>query len=97
MNNTRRGFALLIINSFQNDDGFAKDLVDLEKLLAGKLNFEVIIEKDKTVAQIKELLKSHATHKENEDSDCFLCVISSHGDNEDIVGSDKKILDVFPR
>ena len=53
------------------------------------LKFEVDIQKDKTAKEITEVLKTYAEHKENEDSDCFICVISSHGDNEDIATFDK--------
>lgn len=98
MHHKRRGFAVLIINSFQNVNGLAlpvseNDIKRLERLLKDTW-FEVKIERDQTAAKIKELLKSYATHEENKDSDCFLCVISSHGGNEGIIGSDEEILDV---
>jgi hypothetical protein len=90
MNHARRGQALVINNRDFADDEFRtgaeKDLENIKESLQ-KLDFEVHVEENCNSWEMKNLMLSYA-NMDHSDSDCFLCVIMSHGDKDAIVGVD---------
>ena len=101
MNHSKRGFALLIINDFNDlndpkiallEEGCKNDLANL-KALFKRLNFEIIEKKNQTAKQIQELLSKYAV-SENKDTDCFCCAISSHGNKHGTFGADNVVFDL---
>jgi len=98
MNHAKRGIALVInIRSYDlNPDKLeervwsAKDVENLEKSLK-YLEFDFELRQNLTKAQIKQELQRQANNHENhKNSDCFLCVVMSHGNEEKIVTHDNK-------
>ena len=88
MNNTFRGIALVINNiefqatNLQDNSTEIReeaqfDSIELDRVL-NKLHFKVKLHCDKTRYQIIRLLEDEAA-ADHSDSDCFLCVVMSHG------------------
>lgn len=80
---------------FGNDirHGSEKDLEDLVSIFQ-KMNFKVVIEKNKTCADIIKLLSDYSEPNLHKNSDCFLCVVMSHGNQDGVFGVDGVILDL---
>ena len=84
MNNEKRGIALVInIRSFDNNKHSErvwskKDAENLRKTLE-YLEFKVVLCENSTKEQIEAILKDQQYHH---DSDCFLCVVMSHGNRQ---------------
>ena len=84
MNNEKRGIALVInIRSFENNKHSErvwseKDVDNLRKTLE-YLEFKVVLCENSTKEQIEAILKEQQYHN---DSDCFLCVVMSHGNRQ---------------
>lgn len=87
MSHKRRGFALIINNEhFMNlpvRDGSSIDTEEMTIALE-HLGFEVIINHNQTVKEMKDLLNDMAS-RDHTDNDCFLLVLLSHGNREDIL------------
>lgn len=97
MNHKKRGTALVInIQKYDASNPFklkervwsVKDVVNLKKTL-NYLEFEVILSLDSTKCQIEEVLQEQAS-LDHTHSDCFFCVVMSHGNEDKIVTSDNK-------
>ena len=92
MNNKERGMALVInIRSFDNNKRDERvwsdeDVKNLTKTL-NDLEFKVVLCENSTKEQIETVLKEQKNHK---DSDCFLCVVMSHGNQDNILTSDNQ-------
>ena len=98
MSHPMRGIALIINNeefdprtNMNSRTGSTRDVEQLKKVLADKLQFNVIIRNNMTVKQLKKIFEdmSLTDHTQN---DCFLCVILSHGDDGGIIyGTDGSV------
>jgi len=97
MNHRERGIALVI--NMQNYDApnpfnlkerkwSVKDVESLKKTLA-YLEFKVILSLDSTKSQIEKVLQEQA-ERDHSESDCFLCVVMSHGNEDKIVTRDNQ-------
>jgi len=95
MNHAERGVALVI--NMQNYDApnpfklkerkwSDKDVENLKKTL-GYLEFKVILSLDSTKSEIERVLQEQAD-LDHSKSDCFLCVVMSHGNEDKIVTRD---------
>jgi caspase 7 len=95
MNHEKRGIALVI--NMQNYDApnpfeleerkwSVKDVENLETTLE-YLEFKVILSLDSTKGEIERILKEQAD-VDHSQSDCFLCVVMSHGNEDKIVTRD---------
>ncbi|CAG5125257.1 unnamed protein product, partial [Candidula unifasciata] len=97
MNHEKRGMAVIINNrnfhpSTRMGERNGTD-VDAEAMyrLLDVLGFEVIDKHDnKTAAQMRDIL-CKASKVDHTDSDCFVCVILSHGEEGHIYGTDQPI------
>jgi hypothetical protein len=67
---------------------FEKDVKNLEKTL-DYLEFKVILSLDSTKSEIESVLKKQA-EVDHSKSDCFLCVVMSHGNEDKIVTRDNE-------
>jgi hypothetical protein len=97
MNHAKRGVALVInMQKYDAPNPFklqervwsVKDVENLEKTL-NYLEFKVVLCKDKTRAEIEKVLQVQASLDHSE-SDCFLCVVMSHGNEDRIVTRDNQ-------
>ena len=94
MNNKKRGMALVInIRTFENNKHSErvwseKDVENLKTTLE-YLEFKVVLCENSTKEQIETVLKEQQFHN---DSDCFLCVVMSHGNQDNIMTSDNKLI-----
>jgi len=95
MNHVERGVALVI--NMQNYDApnpfklkerkwSEKDVENLKKTL-NYLEFKVILSLDSTKSEIERVLQEQAD-LDHSKSDCFLCVVMSHGNEDKIVTRD---------
>ena len=102
MNHPKRGIALIInIDKYDDPNPFKleervwsiKDVENLTKTL-NYLEFDVkLVENENlTKSKIKERLKQIATEIDHKDFDCFICVVMSHGNDDNIVTKDNKEL-----
>jgi len=96
MNNAKRGTAVIINNKIFDSrlemptrDGTDKDAASLEFCLR-KLGFEIRLFHNCSAFLMRDLLLRYAK-ADHSDSDCFLCVIMSHGENGVIYGIDQEI------
>lgn len=96
MDHARRGIALIINNKhfashlgMPTRDGTDKDASNLEIALA-RLGFDIKLVSNRTAASMKDLLLQLARY-DHSDSDCFLCVIMSHGEEGFVYGIDREI------
>ena len=84
MNHKHRGIALLFLNNFKGTPnelaGHAQDKINLKKTLE-LLNFKIILQINKSKEETIEILNYYAKKHDHSNSDCFLCVFSSHGDD----------------
>ena len=98
MDHAKRGIALVInINKYdpntfklEERELFKKDVENLWDTLY-YLEFDVELKVNSTKSQIEESLKQIASINHN-DFDCFLCVVMSHGDEDNIVTSDNQFI-----
>jgi caspase 7 len=97
MNHKERGIALVI--NMQNYDApnpfklgerkwSEKDIESLKKTL-DYLEFKVILSLNSTKSQIEKVLQEQA-ELDHSESDCFLCVVMSHGNEDKIVTRDNQ-------
>jgi hypothetical protein len=93
MNHARRGYAVIINNrrfeSMPSREGTDVDAACLEATLR-RLHFDIKMFRDCTAASIRNLL-AYYSKLDHSDSDCFLCVILSHGENGIVYGIDRQI------
>ena len=99
MNHEKRGIAL-VINIDKYDDPNPMNLKEREWSKPDVLNltntlkyleFELVLKENLTKSQIKECLQQIAEIN-HEDFDCFLCVVMSHGNEDNIVTKDNKFI-----
>ena len=94
MNNEKRGNALIInIKKYANNthrerEWSIRDVESLTNTLTN-LDFDIKICQDLTKQQLESVMQEQAT-LDHRNSDCFLCVIMSHGNQEKIVTSDNE-------
>lgn len=95
MDHKRRGIAVIInnvlfVNGMPERQGSEKDAYCMETTFK-KLGFRVIIRHNKSVKSMKELFYDLSI-TDHRDNDCFVCVILTHGEDDDIIfGTDGKI------
>lgn len=84
----KRGIALLIHNEFflpssyfPDRPGDDKDYKHMKKLFKG-LGFKVCSFRNKTKSEILQIVEDFADLEFHEESDCFVCVVASHGNEE---------------
>ncbi|XP_064614712.1 caspase-3-like [Liolophura sinensis] len=96
MTNKRRGIALIICNSYFSKmpmrKGATKDASRIHQTLAS-LGFEPHVLTNQTSDQMVFNLEK-VSKQDHGDTDCFLCVLMSHGDRDGIYGSDGKPVSV---
>ena len=99
MDHAKRGIALIInINKYDDPNPFKleerkwskKDVKNLRKTLY-YLEFVPDIGENLTKSQIEKRLQNIASI-DHKDFDCFLCVVMSHGNEDNIVTSDNKLI-----
>ena len=96
MNHARRGIALVINirtyepNTFKLDERkrSEQDVVNLKKTLE-YLEFDLKLHENLTANKIREEIQKIA-EIDHTASDCFLCVVMSHGDDDKIFASDSE-------
>jgi caspase 7 len=99
MNHKQRGKALVInIRTYNpNPDELnervwsVKDVENLQHTL-GYLEFDFKLCQNFTKSQIEHEIKEMASSVDHSNSDCFLCVVMSHGNEDKIVTSDNKVM-----
>ena len=99
MDHAKRGIALIInINKYDPNPyeleervWSKKDVENLTKTL-GYLEFDVKLVENLTKPQMKECLNEIATNIDHKDYDCFLCVVMSHGTEDNIVTSGSQLI-----
>ncbi|KAL4221023.1 Caspase 9 [Mactra antiquata] len=67
--------------------GTDKDVSDLKKMFE-QLHFDVVTKGDLTVREMHEELKKESMHSDHKLSECFVCIICSHGTKTGIYGVD---------
>ena len=98
MDHKKRGIALVINIRTYDPNPYElkerkwseKDIENLIKTL-NYLEFQVVLCKDLTKIQIEQVMKEQASVNHSE-SDCFLCVIMSHGNEDHILANDSQDL-----
>ena len=86
MNNEKRGNALIINikkyvnNTHKEREWSIRDVQNLTNTLTN-LDFDIKLSEDLTKEQLESVMKEQAT-LDHRKSDCFLCVIMSHGNQE---------------
>jgi hypothetical protein len=96
MNNAKRGIALIINIRTYNPNPYnlaertwsEPDIVKLNKTLE-YLEFDLRFYENLTANEIREEIEKIAD-KDHTDSDCFLCVVMSHGDDGKIIANDSE-------
>jgi hypothetical protein len=94
MNNEKRGKALIINikkyvnNTHKEREWSIKDVESLTNTLTN-LDFDIKICQDLTKQQLESVMQNQA-RVDHQNSDCFLCVIMSHGNQENIFTSDNE-------
>jgi hypothetical protein len=85
MDHEKRGFLVVMDNHKFNDPHFS-DLIgsehDVKNLLhtfVYKLDFELVLKKNQTKAQMVDLMKHYAQEVDHTNVDCFIAVFLSHG------------------
>jgi caspase 7 len=97
MNHKQRGKALVINirtynpnpNELNERVWSVKDVENLQHTL-GYLEFDFKLCQNFTKSQIEHEIKEMASSVDHSNSDCFLCVVMSHGNEDKIVTSDNK-------
>ncbi|KAA0713234.1 Caspase-8 [Triplophysa tibetana] len=89
-----RGTCVIINNvhfgSMKEREGSDEDQKSLDRVFSW-LGFTVLVHKDKTAAQMRDLLKDLGR---TVNGDCFVCCILSHGRSDGVYGTDKNIVSV---
>lgn len=57
--------------------------------LFDKLSFHVIVQRDLRVSGVREILRQ-VSHLDHTDSDCFVCIVLSHGEYGELYAHDQK-------
>jgi len=100
MNHEKRGKALVInIRAYDAPNPFklkervwsVRDVQNLQHTLE-YLEFELKLCQNFTKSQIEQEIKEMASSVDHTNSDCFLCVVMSHGNEDKIVTSDNKLM-----
>jgi caspase 7 len=98
MGHAKRGVGLIInIRKYDPNpdklDERLRSVRDVENLIKTLkyLEFQVVLCQDFTKSEIEQLMKEQAK-VDYTNSDCFLCVAMSHGDQDEIVTSDNKYI-----
>jgi hypothetical protein len=100
MNHEKRGKALVInIRAYDAPNPFqlkervwsVKDVQNLQHTLE-YLEFDFKLCQNFTKSQIEQEIKEMASSVDHSNSDCFLCVVMSHGNEDKIVTSDNKLM-----
>ncbi|KAH9513478.1 Caspase-7 [Bulinus truncatus] len=93
MKNSPRGRALIINNlkfqSLSDRQGSELDESGLISLFK-QLDFDVVVENDKTCAEMKQILKNES-ERDHSKFNCFVLVILSHGFKGGVFGTDGKV------
>jgi caspase 7 len=94
MSNEKRGNALIInIKKYVNNTHTEREwsIRDVENLTnpLTNLDFDIKLCQDPTKEQLESVMQNQA-RVDHQNSDCFLCVIMSHGNQEKIVTSDNE-------
>lgn len=96
MNHERRGFAVIINNKnfeprleMPPRDGTDKDASCLEHSLK-RLGFDTNVFNNCRASAMREILANFA-RIDHSDTDCFVCVLLSHGDNGVVYGTDRDV------
>ncbi|XP_050396386.2 uncharacterized protein LOC126814955 isoform X2 [Patella vulgata] len=93
MNHVKRGMAIIINNRYFEHmverTGTDKDVKSLTRIFQ-KLGFYVECFQDLPRARMKSVL-TRAASEDHSDSDCFVCAILSHGEEESVFGIDGPI------
>jgi hypothetical protein len=99
MNHKKRGIALVInIRTYNPNPDKLKERVwsvrDVENLqfTLEYLEFDFKLCQNFTKSQIEHEIKEMASSVDHSNSDCFLCVVMSHGNEDKIVTSDNKVM-----
>lgn len=95
MNHAHRGYALIFNNKhFSLDmpvrEGTEQDGRHLEQTLRG-MEFETKVFENCTADFLRQTFNHYATKVDHSNSDCFMCVILSHGESDLIYGVDKQV------
>ncbi|CAM4622186.1 unnamed protein product [Leuciscus chuanchicus] len=89
-----RGICVIINNvhftTLKERSGSDEDQKSLAKVFRW-LGFEVVVHRNKTAAEMKDLLTDLGTRV---DGDCFVCCVLSHGEKEGVCGSDGGVVSV---
>jgi hypothetical protein len=94
MNHDKRGVALVINIRKYKDNGqeerkrFVKDFENLQHT-SKYLEFDVRPYEDLTAKEIRDQIQKIAD-EDHTNSDCFLCVVTSHGNKDYIIASDNQ-------
>ena len=100
MNHEKRGKALVInMQTYDAPNPFklkervwsVKDVDNLQQTLE-YLEFDFKLCQNFTKSQIEQEIKEMASSVDHSKSDCFLCVVMSHGNEDKIVTSDNKLM-----
>ncbi len=95
--NHKKRIAALFLNEFKEDTthkipGHDQDKKHTKKCLE-QFGFRVDVHENKNKKETIDLLKEYASD-DYSDADCFLCVFSSHGNEEGFETSDEKLIDL---
>ena len=100
MTNVPRGYAV-IINNFKFDEGTMLEFrkgseIDVRKMeeLFHWLQFKVEVHQNKTAAEIISIVRKYCYEKEHTKFDCFVLFLMSHGSEDAIFGTDRKLVNV---
>lgn len=97
MNRSPHGTCVIISNChFAQHTARKGSLIDLHKLLSlfESLGYNVEQKEDLNSKDMKEYLCQVANREEHNDADSFVCCILSHGDKDNIFGSDSQQVDL---
>ncbi|XP_072050547.1 caspase-6-like [Amphiura filiformis] len=94
MDHKKRGIAVIFSHEefhwktgMPKRTGNAKDVENLKKYL-GKMGFEIMLFQDLTVEELKRTIGMAAMGTDHSDSDCFMCIFLTHGDDGVVYGHD---------
>ncbi|RUS86415.1 hypothetical protein EGW08_005793, partial [Elysia chlorotica] len=94
-----RGLCLIISNEkfehLEDRSGTEKDFNDLNMLFVG-LGFDVLRFKDKSSNKMEEILRTKVLEANHSNSDCFVLILLSHGENGVVFGTDGKYVNDQP-
>lgn len=97
MTQSPHGICVIISNYHFADHKERKGTgIDIQRLfcLFNELGYDVEEKKDLTSQQMREYLTQVANRPEHSNADSFVCCILSHGDKDNIIGSDSQLVDI---